>query len=71
MLLVFLSPSGRAGRVTALRYGTGALIAAMGISRILLGVRYLSDVVGAWALGIAWLGVSQSLSNSSGATACR
>jgi undecaprenyl-diphosphatase len=35
-----------------------ALIAAIGISRILLGVHYLSDVLGAWALGIAWLGVT-------------
>jgi undecaprenyl-diphosphatase len=34
------------------------LIAAIGISRILLGVHYLSDVVGAWALGITWLGVT-------------
>src|SRR5690348_1274719 len=35
-----------------------ALIALIGISRILLGVRYLSDVVGAWAVGITWLGVT-------------
>jgi undecaprenyl-diphosphatase len=34
------------------------LIAAIGISRILLGVHYLSDVLGAWALGITWLGVT-------------
>jgi undecaprenyl-diphosphatase len=34
------------------------LIAAIGISRLLLGVHYVSDVVGAWALGIAWLGVT-------------
>jgi undecaprenyl-diphosphatase len=34
------------------------LIAAIGISRILLGVHYLSDVVGAWALGVTWLGVT-------------
>jgi PAP2 superfamily len=35
-----------------------ALIALIGISRILLGVHYLSDVVGAWAVGITWLGVT-------------
>jgi undecaprenyl-diphosphatase len=35
-----------------------ALIAAIGISRLLLGVHYLSDVLGAWALGITWLGVT-------------
>jgi undecaprenyl-diphosphatase len=34
------------------------LIAAIGTSRLLLGVHYLSDVVGAWALGITWLGVT-------------
>jgi undecaprenyl-diphosphatase len=34
------------------------LIAAIGISRLLLGVHYLSDVLGAWALGIAWLGIT-------------
>jgi undecaprenyl-diphosphatase len=35
-----------------------ALIALIGISRILLGVHYLSDVVGAWAIGITWLGIT-------------
>src|SRR5437016_5718493 len=35
-----------------------ALVALIGISRILLGVHYLSDVVGAWALGITWLGIT-------------
>jgi undecaprenyl-diphosphatase len=58
VLLVFL-PAARPGWPrTALRYGTGVLIAAIGISRILLGVHYLSDVVGAWALGLTWLGIT-------------
>ena len=58
LLLVFL-PTTRAGWPrAALCYGTGVLIAAIGISRILLGVHYLSDVVGAWALGLTWLGVT-------------
>jgi len=35
-----------------------ALVALIGISRILLGVHYLYDVVGAWALGITWLGIT-------------
>ena len=35
-----------------------ALIALIGISRILLGVHYLSDVLGAWAVGITWLGLT-------------
>src|SRR3984885_4769956 len=34
------------------------LIAAIGISRLLLGVHYISDVLGAWALGITWLGIT-------------
>ncbi len=35
-----------------------ALVALTGISRILLGVHYLSDVIGAWGIGIAWLGLT-------------
>jgi undecaprenyl-diphosphatase len=34
------------------------LIAAIGISRLLLGVHYISDVLGGWALGLSWLGVT-------------
>ena len=34
------------------------LIAAIGISRLLLGVHYVSDVLGGWALGITWLGTT-------------
>ncbi|MBV9445304.1 MAG: phosphatase PAP2 family protein [Streptosporangiaceae bacterium] len=34
------------------------LIAAIGISRLLLGVHYLSDVLGGWSLGITWLGIT-------------
>lgn len=35
-----------------------ALVVAIGTSRVLLGVHYLSDVVGAWLLGVAWLGLT-------------
>ncbi len=35
-----------------------ALVALIGISRLLLGVHYLSDVLGAWAIGITWLGLT-------------
>ena len=35
-----------------------ALVALIGVSRLLLGVHYLSDVVGAWAIGITWLGLT-------------
>jgi undecaprenyl-diphosphatase len=34
------------------------LIVVIGISRLLLGVHYFSDVLGAWALGITWLGIT-------------
>src|SRR5438105_4197920 len=34
------------------------LVAAIGFSRLALGVHFLSDVLGAWALGVAWLGIT-------------
>ena len=34
------------------------LIAAIGISRLLLGVHYMSDVLGGWTLGLTWLGLT-------------
>jgi undecaprenyl-diphosphatase len=34
------------------------LVALIGISRVLLGVHYVSDVLGGWALGITWLGLT-------------
>jgi undecaprenyl-diphosphatase len=37
---------------------TASAFAAIGISRIMLGVHDLSDVIGAWALGVAWLGLT-------------
>ena len=57
ILLVFL-PAARGRWRTAFVTVIVALIALIGISRILLGVHYLSDVLGAWAVGIAWLGVT-------------
>jgi undecaprenyl-diphosphatase len=58
ILLVFL-PAVRPGawRRTFIAVIT-ALVALIGISRVLLGVHYLSDVLGAWALGITWLGIT-------------
>jgi undecaprenyl-diphosphatase len=57
-LLLVLLP-GVPRRYRAVLIGAlGALVAAIGFSRLALGVHYLSDVAGAWLLGIAWLGVT-------------
>jgi undecaprenyl-diphosphatase len=57
VLLVFL-PAARGRWRIAFITVVIALVAMMGISRILLGVHYLSDVVGGWAVGITWLGLT-------------
>jgi undecaprenyl-diphosphatase len=57
ILLVFL-PAARGRWRPAFIAVIATLVAVIGISRILLGVHYLSDVVGAWALGVTWLGVT-------------
>jgi undecaprenyl-diphosphatase len=57
VFLVFL-PAVRGRWRTAFTAATITLIALIGISRLLLGVHYVSDVVGAWAVGIAWLGLT-------------
>jgi undecaprenyl-diphosphatase len=57
ILLVFV-PATRGRWRTGFITVIAALVALIGISRILLGVHFLSDVIGAWALGITWLGVT-------------
>src|ERR1700753_717727 len=57
LFLVFL-PAARGAWRRGFTAVIAALIAAIGVSRLLLGVHYLSDVLGAWALGITWLGVT-------------
>ena len=57
VLLVFL-PAARGRWRPVFITAIVALVALIGISRVLLGVHYLSDVLGAWALGITWLGVT-------------
>jgi undecaprenyl-diphosphatase len=57
LFLVFL-PATRGRWRRVLTAGTVILIAAIGISRVLLGVHYVSDVLGGWALGITWLGLT-------------
>jgi undecaprenyl-diphosphatase len=54
---VFL-PVARGRWRTAFISVIAALVALIGTSRVLLGVHYLSDVLGAWAIGITWLGVT-------------
>ena len=57
ILLVFL-PVARGRWRPAFISVIAALVVLVGISRLLLGVHYLSDVLGGWALGITWLGVT-------------
>ncbi|NPV08693.1 MAG: phosphatase PAP2 family protein [Anaerolineae bacterium] len=53
-LLLAPSVRTRCGRMAI--YGlTGAVLLLIGVSRLHLGVHYLSDVVGGYALGAAWL----------------
>ena len=57
IFLVFL-PAARGRWRTVFSTVIVALVALIGISRILLGVHYLSDVLGGWTLGITWLGLT-------------
>ncbi|MGI5152576.1 phosphatase PAP2 family protein [Plantactinospora sp. CA-294935] len=57
LLLVFLPAMRRGWR----RVATGVVIAvvvAVGVTRVALGVHYVSDVLAGWLLGLAWLGVT-------------
>jgi len=57
LLLVFL-PAARSRRRIVFAVLVAAIILIVGISRILLGVHYVSDVVGGWAIGVTWLGIT-------------
>ena len=54
LLLAFLPMIPKRGRVWAVG-GAVALVLAIGCSRLLLGVHVLSDVLGGYLLGFAWL----------------
>jgi undecaprenyl-diphosphatase len=57
LVLVFLPALAPKGRRMLLGLA-GAIVVLIGASRILLGVHFVSDVVGAWCVGTAWLGLS-------------
>ena len=57
LLLVFLPAVRRRWRPYAVGF-IGFLIVAIGVTRVALGVHYVSDVIAGWLLGAAWLGVT-------------
>ena len=57
LLLVFLPALSRRWRRTAVAVVI-ALVLAIGVTRVALGVHFLSDVLAGWLLGLAWLGVT-------------
>jgi undecaprenyl-diphosphatase len=59
ILLVFL-PATRGAWRTAFKIVIISLVVLIGISRILLGVHFVSDVLGGWAIGITWLGITSA-----------
>jgi undecaprenyl-diphosphatase len=57
ILLVFLPAMAPRWRKPAIAL-TALVVFLIGFTRIALGVHFLSDVLGAWLLGAAWLGVT-------------
>ncbi len=57
LLLVFFPVIGRRYRSFAVG-GAAVLVLAIGFTRLALGVHYISDVVGGFILGLAWLAAS-------------
>jgi undecaprenyl-diphosphatase len=57
LLLVFLPLVARRLR-PALIAAVALLVGAIGFSRLALGVHYISDVLGGYVLGLAWLAAS-------------
>jgi undecaprenyl-diphosphatase len=57
LLLIFLPAMSQRGRRIATA-AVAVLVVAIGFSRVALGVHFITDVVGAWLLGAAWLGVT-------------
>lgn len=61
VLVALLPLVRRRGRRRAAVVAAVALVLAVGSSRLLLGVHFLSDVVGGYVLGLAWLAGSIAL----------
>ena len=57
LVLVFLPVIGRRYRPVVVG-GAAVLVVAIGFSRLALGVHYITDVVGGFVLGLAWLAAS-------------
>jgi undecaprenyl-diphosphatase len=57
LLLVFTPALPRRARKPVI-IALAAIVVLVGFSRLALGVHYLSDILGAWCLGIAWLGAT-------------
>lgn len=57
LVLLFLPAVPRKAR-RAVVAGAAAVVVAVGATRVALGVHYVSDVLGGWLLGTAWLGVT-------------
>ena len=64
VLLVFLPVVPRRFRRAAV-VAVVTLVGAIGVTRVALGVHYVSDVLGGWMLGVLWLGVTTSAFRSS------
>ncbi|MER7282568.1 phosphatase PAP2 family protein [Dactylosporangium sp. NPDC000244] len=56
LLLVFLPALAPRWRRPVL-IAVGAIVVLIGFSRLALGVHFVSDVLGGWSLGVAWVGL--------------